>query len=49
MVLAPRPLPRDHVLHGRHQDAGEAQTEVLLEVGVLGGDDRLPQHGAMSS
>ena len=37
-------LAGEHVLDGRDDDARDAQAEVLLEVGVLGGDDRLPQH-----
>ena len=44
IVLAPARCPVSDVLDGGHQDARDAQAEVLLEVGVLGGDDGLAQH-----
>ena len=37
------PLPVEHVLDRGDDDARDAQAEVLLEVGVLAGEDRLAQ------
>jgi hypothetical protein len=36
-------LPRDDVLHGGHEDARDAEPEVLLEVGVFRGKDGLAE------
>ena len=43
-MLAPARLRRQRTsFASRDDDARDAQAEVLLEVGVLGGDDRLAQ------
>jgi hypothetical protein len=38
-------LPLEQIVCQRDQDAGDTQAEVLLEICVLGRDDRLPQDG----
>jgi hypothetical protein len=45
IVLAPAFSPLEQVVGQRDQDARDAQAEVLLEIRVLGRDDRLSQDG----